>query len=122
MPQKIWQILTTQLLIGQINFFSFLEVEDIELSKEAKALGFPIIHKHKLCCLRQELIDAFVESRYMMFIKYAAVQLQQLGLKKQMDIFQKKPEQPAIKDDKSDDSPAEGTKNMIFTMELLKNP
>ena len=89
-------------------FFSFLEVEDIELSKEAKALGFPIIHKHKLCCLRQELIDAFVESRYMMFIKYAAVQLQQLGLKKQMDIFQKKPEQPAIKDDKSDDSPAEG--------------
>ena len=66
---------------------NFLEVEGIELSKEAKALGFPIVHKHKLCCLRQELIDAFVESRYMMFIKYAAVQLQQLGLKKQMDIF-----------------------------------
>jgi protein TIF31 len=39
--------------------------------------------------LRQELIDAFVESRYMMFIKYAAVQLQQLGLRKQMDIFNK---------------------------------
>ena len=33
------------------------------------------------------MIDAFVESRYMMFIKYAAVQLQQLGLRKQMDIF-----------------------------------
>ena len=98
----------TQVLISQTIFFPFLEVEDIELSKEAKALGFPIIHKHKLCCLRQELIDAFVESRYMMFIKYAAVQLQQLGLKKQMDIFQKKPEQPAIKDDKSEDSPAEG--------------
>ena len=94
--------------LAKLFFFPLLEVEDIELSKEAKALGFPIIHKHKLCCLRQELIDAFVESRYMMFIKYAAVQLQQLGLKKQMDIFQKKPEQPAIKDDKSDDSPAEG--------------
>ena len=51
--------------------------------------GFPIVHKHKLACLRQELIDAFVESRYMMFIKYAAVQLQQLGLRKQMDIFNK---------------------------------
>ena len=38
---------------------------------------------------RQELIDAFVESRYMMFIKYAAVQLQQLGLRKQMDMFSK---------------------------------
>lgn len=66
---------------------NFLQLDDIELSKEAHALGFPIVHKHKLCCLRQELIDAFVESRYMMFIKYAAVQLQQLGHRKQMDLF-----------------------------------
>ena len=64
---------------------NFLKVEGMELSKEAQALGFPIEHKHKLSCLRQELIDAFVESRYMMFIKYAAVQLQQLGLKKQLE-------------------------------------
>jgi len=64
---------------------NFLKIEGMELSKEAQALGFPIEHKHKLSCLRQELIDAFVESRYMMFIKYAAVQLQQLGLKKQME-------------------------------------
>ena len=79
---------------------NFLETE-IELSKEAKALGFPIIHKHKLCCLRQELIDAFVESRYMMFIKYAAVQLQQLGLKKQMDMFQAKPAEQKLEAIKS---------------------
>ncbi len=71
------------------------EEQAIELSKEAKALGFPIVHKHKLCCLRQELIDAFVETRYMMFIKYAAFQLQQLGLVKQME--GKKPELPGIK-------------------------
>merc|ERR1719340_515608 len=32
-----------------------------------------------------------------------------------MDIFQKKPEQPAIKDDKSDDSPAEGDSNKAET-------
>ena len=51
-----------------------------------------------MACLRQELIDAFVESRYMMFIKYAALQLQQLGLKKQMDIFNK--ETPAKEDAK----------------------
>ena len=44
----------------------------------------------------QELIDAFVESRYMMFIKYAAVQLQQLGLKRQMDQPQIKAELPTI--------------------------
>lgn len=60
-------------------------VEGEELSKEIQALGFPVEHKHKLCCLRQELIDSFVESRYMMFIKYAAFHLQQLGVKKQKD-------------------------------------
>lgn len=62
---------------------NFLKVEGEEMSKEARALGFPVEHKHKLCCLRQELVDAFVESRYMMFIKYAAFHLQQVGLKKQ---------------------------------------
>lgn len=60
----------------------FITVEDEELSKEVKMLGFPIEHKHKLCCLRQELIDSFVDSRYMMFIKYAAYHLQQLNLRK----------------------------------------
>jgi len=68
---------------------NFLKIEGMDLSKEAQALGFPIEHKHKLSCLRQELIDAFVESRYMMFIKYAAVQLQQLGLKKQIEPVKK---------------------------------
>ena len=93
---------------------NFLELSEIELSKEAKALGFPIVHKHKLCCLRQELIDAFVESRYMMFIKYAAVHLQQLGLKKQMNTpgfenqnggenADKKADVPAIKDASKED-------------------
>lgn len=50
-------------------------------------MGFPIEHKHKLCCLRQELIDSFVDSRYMMFIKYAAFHLQQLNLRKNEDIL-----------------------------------
>lgn len=55
------------------------------MSKEVRALGFPLEHRHKLSCLRQELIDTFVESRYMMFIKYAAFHLQQLGAKKQKE-------------------------------------
>nr|XP_023018893.1 clustered mitochondria protein homolog [Leptinotarsa decemlineata] len=58
------------------------KVEGEELSTEVRFLGFPIDHKHKLCCLRQELIDSFVDSRYMMFIKYAAYHLQQLNLRK----------------------------------------
>lgn len=44
-----------------IFFMNFNAVEGEELGKEVQALGFPIQHKHKLCCLRQELIDAFVE-------------------------------------------------------------
>ena len=35
---------------------NFLKVEGMDLSKEATALGFPIEHRHKLSCLRQELI------------------------------------------------------------------
>lgn len=50
----------------------------MELSKEARALGFPVEHKHRLACLRQELIDSFFEARYVQFIKHAAVHLQQL--------------------------------------------
>ncbi|PSN53310.1 Clustered mitochondria protein [Blattella germanica] len=64
---------------------NFLKLEGEELAKEVRAMGFPIEHKHKLCCLRQELIDSFVESRYMLFIKFAAVHLQQLGVKKQRE-------------------------------------
>lgn len=55
-----------------------LTVDNVELSKEARALGFPVEHKHRLACLRQELIDSFVEARYVQFIKHAAVHLQQL--------------------------------------------
>ncbi|XP_055594230.1 clustered mitochondria protein homolog [Uranotaenia lowii] len=57
---------------------NFLKLDE-ELSKDCKTLGFPIEHKHKLSCLRQELLEAFVESRYLMFIKHAAFQLQQLN-------------------------------------------
>ena len=87
---------------------NFLKVEGMELSKEAQALGFPIEHKHKLSCLRQELIDAFVESRYMMFIKYAAVQLQQLGLKKQLE----PPVKEALKEEKKEDGEKEKESEM----------
>lgn len=79
---------------------NFLKLEGEELTKEVKALGFPIEHKHKLCCLRQELIDSFVDSRYMMFIKYAAYHLQQLNIKKPGDkIFNNN----AIEDEKSEE-------------------
>lgn len=63
-----------------VNFLR-LEDPDAELSEQLKAMNFPIKHKHKLCCLRQELLDAFYNDRYMMFIKRAALGLQQMNAK-----------------------------------------
>ena len=72
---------------------NFLEVEeDIPRGAVSKEMGFPIAHKHKLATLRQELVEAFVENRYMMFLKYAALQLQQLGKAK----AEKKAAAPAV--------------------------
>uniref|UniRef100_A0A8C9W1B4 Clustered mitochondria protein homolog n=1 Tax=Scleropages formosus TaxID=113540 RepID=A0A8C9W1B4_SCLFO len=43
---------------------NFLPVEGEELPTECQQLGFPRQHRHRLACLRQELIEAFVEHRY----------------------------------------------------------
>ncbi|XP_070572300.1 clustered mitochondria protein homolog [Ptychodera flava] len=50
----------------------YLPIEGEELSKEAKEMGYPKNHRHKLSTLRQELIEAFVEQRYVMFVRHAA--------------------------------------------------
>uniref|UniRef100_A0A182N3Y6 Clustered mitochondria protein homolog n=1 Tax=Anopheles dirus TaxID=7168 RepID=A0A182N3Y6_9DIPT len=65
-----------------VNFLALPAAEDA-VGKESQAAGFPIEHRHKLCCLRQELLEAFIENRYLMFMKHAAVQLQQCVKKKQ---------------------------------------
>lgn len=103
---------------------------DEELSKEVRALGFPIEHKHKLCCLRQELIDSFVDSRYMMFIKYAAFHLQQLNLRKNEEALNKtvkqENEKNAIKskedeeDEAKDNNEQEKDEKQIETEEAKK--
>ena len=44
--------------------FTFLlhfSVDKEELSKDMQNNGFPKEHRHRLCCLRQELTEAFVE-------------------------------------------------------------
>ncbi|XP_061460859.1 clustered mitochondria protein homolog isoform X2 [Rhineura floridana] len=56
---------------------NFLPVDGEEMPEECQKMGFPKQHRHKLCCLRQELVDAFVEHRYLMFMKLAALQLMQ---------------------------------------------
>ncbi|XP_030236964.1 clustered mitochondria protein homolog isoform X2 [Gadus morhua] len=56
---------------------NFLPVEGEELPPETQKQGFPRLHRHRLACLRQELIEAFVEHRYLLFMKMAALQLMQ---------------------------------------------
>ncbi|XP_074869438.1 clustered mitochondria protein homolog isoform X2 [Carettochelys insculpta] len=62
---------------------NFLPIEGEEMPEECKKMGFPKQHRHKLCCLRQELVDAFVEHRYLLFMKLAALQLMQEKATKQ---------------------------------------
>ncbi|XP_019646711.1 PREDICTED: clustered mitochondria protein homolog isoform X1 [Branchiostoma belcheri] len=61
---------------------NFLPMEGEELSEECKVLGFPRKHKHRLACLRQELVDAFAENRYLLFMRHAALQLMSIRQKK----------------------------------------
>lgn len=46
---------------------NFLPVEGEELNTECQQLGFPLQHPHRLVCLRQELIEAFVKYRSIYF-------------------------------------------------------
>ncbi|XP_068441030.1 clustered mitochondria protein homolog isoform X3 [Clinocottus analis] len=62
---------------------NFLPVDGEELSPESKRQGFPRQHRHRLACLRQELIEAFVEHRYLLFMKMAALQLMQQKVNKE---------------------------------------
>ncbi|KAK5639875.1 hypothetical protein RI129_010686 [Pyrocoelia pectoralis] len=93
---------------------NFLKLDE-ELSKEVTMLGFPIEHKHKLCCLRQELIDSFADSRYMMFIKYAAFHLQQLNLRKNEAIVNNK-ENSEEKKDNNNQIETEEAKKIVESM------
>ncbi|GAB6026480.1 hypothetical protein CHUAL_012906 [Chamberlinius hualienensis] len=87
---------------------NFLKLDDEDLSDKVKAMGFPIEHKHKLCCLRQELIDAFIESRYLMFIRYAASLLQKQGLTKQQPQVKENAEESSVEiSEKNDEIPTE---------------
>ncbi|MCP9258690.1 Clustered mitochondria protein [Dirofilaria immitis] len=55
-------------------------LEDAEVTDICKANGYPRAFPHKLASLRQELIEAFVEYRYLMFIRIAAYHVQQTRL------------------------------------------
>ncbi|CAF4744583.1 unnamed protein product, partial [Rotaria sp. Silwood2] len=52
---------------------------DVEhISPAMKQFDYPKTHKHRLCCLRQELIDAFIEQKYVDFYRSIALNLSKL--------------------------------------------
>uniref|UniRef100_A0AAQ5YAR5 Clustered mitochondria protein homolog n=1 Tax=Amphiprion ocellaris TaxID=80972 RepID=A0AAQ5YAR5_AMPOC len=90
---------------------NFLPVDGEELPPESQRQGFPRQHRHRLACLRQELIEAFVEHRYLLFMKMAALQLMQQKANKDSN----KTDTPSITETsetstecKADTSPLEG--------------
>lgn len=107
---------------------NFLKNDDIVLSDEVKALGFPIEQKHKLSCLRAELLDAFVEDRYVRFIRNAAFYLQQVFNKAKADKTDEKTddaenaskaaiEAPPTQTETSSDDPAKNSTNVVVNTE-----
>ena len=49
------------LLSVNIVFCVCFVVEGDDIAEDVQKFGFPRKHRHKLCCLRQELIEAFTE-------------------------------------------------------------
>ncbi|XP_016518845.1 clustered mitochondria protein homolog [Poecilia formosa] len=84
---------------------NFLPVDGEELSAESQRQGFPRQHRHRLACLRQELIEAFVEHRYLLFMKMAAIQLMQQKANKDSS----KTDVPAITETSATDGGVDST-------------
>uniref|UniRef100_A0A671XN40 Clustered mitochondria protein homolog n=1 Tax=Sparus aurata TaxID=8175 RepID=A0A671XN40_SPAAU len=94
---------------------NFLPVDGEELPPESQRQGFPRQHRHRLACLRQELIEAFVEHRYLLFMKMAALQLMQQKANKDT-----KTDTPAITE--TSDTPSESNADTTQTQTAPSDP
>ncbi|XP_057207169.1 clustered mitochondria protein homolog isoform X2 [Triplophysa rosa] len=94
---------------------NFLPVEGEELAPESQKLGFPRHHRHRLACLRQELIEAFVEHRYLLFMKMAALQLMQQKANKDNKTAALQDSSTADTQSDSKPQPAEASDKVIET-------
>lgn len=56
---------------------NFLPVEADVIATELRQWGFPRHHPHKLASLRRELVDHFVENRYLFFLRNVTHQFQE---------------------------------------------
>uniref|UniRef100_A0A3Q1FEA3 Clustered mitochondria protein homolog n=1 Tax=Acanthochromis polyacanthus TaxID=80966 RepID=A0A3Q1FEA3_9TELE len=61
-----------------LNFqFSEKEATSEDVPKECQSFGFPRLHHHSLASLRPELMEAFVQHRYEIFVKMVSQELSQ---------------------------------------------
>uniref|UniRef100_A0A8C2K4S4 Clustered mitochondria protein homolog n=1 Tax=Cyprinus carpio TaxID=7962 RepID=A0A8C2K4S4_CYPCA len=72
---------------------NYLPVEGEELAPESQKLGFPRQHRHRLACLRQELIEAFVEHRLVPKRHHKIVYMTEALYSKSYDSFVKETNQ-----------------------------
>lgn len=80
---------------------NYLPTDEVALDEASKALGFPKQFRHKLCCLRQELVESYVDEKYVQFVKYAAKEIQQMN-KEKMEKVEKEKEDEAQTGDKKE--------------------
>ncbi|OQR70330.1 clustered mitochondria-like [Tropilaelaps mercedesae] len=100
---------------------NYLEQDFVEMPKMLRDMGFPKKQRHKLASLRNELIEQFVEQRYMLFVKSVAMQYHNLdkenkdahtGGDKTATEGKNTEEKPKMDEKKSEknDEPADGSK------------
>lgn len=64
---------------------NYLPVEENKMSEDLQKKSFPRKFRHKLCTLRQELIESFVDTKYVEFVKHAALQIQEMNKNKKAE-------------------------------------
>lgn len=69
---------------------NYLKSECVELSEELVKGGYPLEFRHKFVTLRQELVDAFFELRYLAFVKHAAVLFERERLQQKAELTEGK--------------------------------
>lgn len=83
---------------------NFLPNED---NQESNDKAFPRKFRHKLCSLRQELVESFIDTKYVQFVKHAAIQIQEMNKAKKAE------EAEAKKENETEPSDIENAKQLV---------
>ncbi|XP_069475473.1 clustered mitochondria protein homolog [Ambystoma mexicanum] len=64
---------------------NFLPLEGEEMPEECSKMRFPRAYRHKLCCLRPELVESFVQYKYTQFMNLVMDRTQKISQEKTKD-------------------------------------